>query len=316
MTIPQLTPELIGFFLVLGLHMCAVLTGLGAFPAAWTSEVLAGARKKIFLKKLAQQISMLGVMFLWYMIIAVGGSFAVFHYQYPELLKPWLANPLIGVPAVSALLWTLLFGMVYALTWKSSKKNAGRHKTLGFLAALGLPLILGLSLAVKLGPIWDLPAGVNPKALAQTLLAGAMHPFYPTMLAGTILLALACASGFGLVWLIIRRKRDDFGRDYYNFVIRHTAKWAAVTVLATLAVQTWQCYQMLPQVIKTPAFPMLSYIAGTGGIAAFIASLLWTVVNRSSTPLRFKPMIIIAAILLVTTVTAFSVINASVFIKL
>lgn len=314
MTLPEPAPATAAVFALLSVHLCAVLIGLGAFPLAWLGEFLAGAKKNVFYKKLAQQLSGLGVLFLCYTLFSVGGSVAFLHVRYPEYVRPWLDAPWLAVPALAGLGWLTVFGLAYAFTWRGSKKNPGLHKTLGLLAALGAPLVLGGSLALKLvaaGSGLDAPA--TPQMLATLLEAGLRSPFFGPLFTGSVLQALTCAAGFGLVYLLTRRNRDDFGRDYYNFAVSTAAKWAVGCAVLTAAAHAWTASFILVLAEGSPSLELAQWIGGASFGALICAVLLWATVWRSKAPLRRKPAILLAALLLLLAVGAFAALSAGAF---
>ncbi|MBU1002893.1 MAG: hypothetical protein KKE73_10255 [Proteobacteria bacterium] len=315
MNIPQPTPELLGVFLILALHLCAVYTGLGAFPLAWLSETLSATSKKVFLKKLGQQLSALGILFLAYTLVSVGGSFAVMQATYPELIRPWLDQPLLIVPMLTALGWFVLFGLLYAFTWRAAKNQPGLHRALGLLATLGVPAVLGMSLCMKLALYTELPQIAPTMELGPMLSAGLGHPLFAPLVLSSLLLALCCGSGFGLVYLLTRRKRDDFGRDYYTFAARFAANIAALCTVSALASQAWIAALMLPTLLAEAGPSLLGWLTAGGAGCALAASITWAMIARSENPLRHKPAILLAALLLFLTVAGFSAVNASVFIS-
>ena len=92
---------------------------------------------------------------------------------------------------------------------------------------------------------------------------------------------LAAAGCLGLIWLLLRRNIDDYGRDYYGFAAKWCARWAAVGGWAAAAVGV--------------LLGIASDSTGTGavGMGFFLvpllaASIVWTTVSASSMPMRHK----------------------------
>lgn len=309
MTLPEFTPALAAVFLVLALHLCAVYVGLGAFALAWWSEALGATRRMGFLKKLAGQLSALGVLFLCYTLVAVVGGVAVLWLRFPDALWPWTAVPELAAPPALALGCAALFALAYSLSWSSAREHPGRHRVLGLLAALGGPLVLAVSLAMKLAPLnpWYVAAGAH-----VVLLRGIFVPAFWPLLAASTLLMLTCAAGFGLVYLLLRRNRDDFGRDYYAFVLGRLAGWALLLGLATTGTQAWACAQVpgaWPPGVTGPGL-----LAAAGLAALGLACALWAVVWRAGAPLRMKPAVWLAAVALVAATAAFAALQATLFL--
>ncbi|WP_461211231.1 hypothetical protein [Desulfocurvus sp. DL9XJH121] len=313
MFIPQPDPGLLGVFVLLALHLCAVYTALGAFPLTVVCELFSRSGGKVFHKKLAQQFSALGVLFLVYMLFAVGGSMAFLYFQYPDLIHPWLDAPMAAAPLAGAVAWLTVLGLAYALGWGWAKSSPGGHVFLGLLAALGTPALLALSLAVKLIVLSGRADMLATGGLGALLAAGAAHPLFAPLALSCLLLTLACAGGFGLVFLILRRGRDDFGRDYYAFAARFTARWAALSMACALAAQAW-VFALTPEMLYTGTeltFP--GWLATTGNGCGLVAILAWVAVARSSRPLRSKPAMFLAALLLICAVGALSAVDTVLF---
>ncbi len=111
-------------------------------------------------------------------------------------------------------------------------------------------------------------------------------------------LAFAMAGGLACLWLLLRRTKDDFGRDYYAQMLPWCASWARngwlvywLLLMVTTAVQ-WmnlmqeENYLSSPAFIQSVAFLLLWLIPG----------ILWTIVMRSEFPLRHKATLLLAFI--------------------
>ncbi len=117
-------------------------------------------------------------------------------------------------------------------------------------------------------------------------------------------LAFALAGGLACIWLLLRRHRDDFGRDYYAQMLPWCASWARngwllywLILMATTAIQ-WmnlvqqENYLSSPDFIHSCLFLLLWSIPG----------ILWTLVMRSEHPLRHKPTLILAFVFAMMTI--------------
>lgn len=316
MTLPQPTPAMAAVFPLLALHLCAVLTGLGAFAFAWLCEFLAGVGRQGFLKKLAQQMSALGVLFTFYILVATGGAMAVMAVQFPEFVQPWLDAPLLMAVPGAAIGWLLLTGLLYVSTWRGSKNRPGLHRSLGFLAALGLPLVLAGSLAVKFTTLAGGPLPTDASMLQTALAAGMLSPYFWPLLTVSFFQALTCAAGFGLAWLLVRRRRDDFGRDYYAFALPQAAQWAVVFAALAAAAQAWTWHAMPQAATEGPGAQLLIWLGYAGFGALLLAAALWLAVRLSKAPLRMKPAVWLAALALVAAMGIFTALNTAAFFPL
>jgi len=311
----EFSPQLCAVFVVLALHLCAVYTGLGAFPLALANEIRSASKSMVFLKKLAQQLSALGLMFLAYTLVAVAGSYAVVATQAPDLLRPWREEPSTLAAVVGVAVAYVLLALIYAFTWRSAGKSP-LHRLLGLVTSAGIVALLSLSLCLKLAMYTELPETGPAMALGEALASGMGHAQFAPLLLNTILTCLACAAGFGLLFLLSRRKRDDFGRDYYGFAVRTLAGSAIVAALGTVASEAWVAEGMLPALLAAGQPTLLGWLALGGGAAGLIAALLWFMVLRAEAPLRSKPAMLLAGLMLLVTVGAFGAVNASIFLAL
>ncbi|GAB6177984.1 hypothetical protein JCM16814_28750 [Desulfobaculum senezii] len=299
MTFADFNPRLLGGHALLAIHFAVVLTGLGAFPLAVVSEYIAGAKKKVFLKKFAQQVSLMGVLFVFAALLSVFGSIAYLHYTGAQDIRPWLTTLR---PITSANFGSLgvmaLFATIYAFTWKGSRKVPGLHKLWGVLASLGALATLACPLSTQLMSMANRPLPGTAQELSTFLLSGMGSLFFAPLFLLTLTLAVAFAAAFGLVWMILRRGRDDWGRDYYSYASRYCAGWAAAASVAAAACTGWLFYTIQPTVAAASLGEMTRYFTMGGAGLAVLASLLWAVVLKAATPMRHKPTMVIAALCL------------------
>ncbi len=117
-------------------------------------------------------------------------------------------------------------------------------------------------------------------------------------------LSFALAAGLACVWLILRRNKDDFGRDYYAQMLPWCATWARNTwlvfwliLLGTTAL-SWmhmlqeENYLSNPEFLRSVAFVLLWLIPG----------ILWAIAIRSAHPLRHKATLILAFIFAICSI--------------
>ncbi len=111
-------------------------------------------------------------------------------------------------------------------------------------------------------------------------------------------LSFSFAAGFSAVWLLIRRNRDDFGRDYYAQMLPWCAAWARnawlvfwiilliITGLQWVNLLTQENYLTNPEFLRSMGFLIMWLIPG----------ILWAMVVKSAYPLRHKATLILAFI--------------------
>lgn len=218
------------------------------------------------------------------------------------LASPALCCLLIGG---GGLLVVALGGLVLTRLWRASPRPGG----LAVLALLSL-----IAPGSAFGLVAQMSGALRSEPLP--LLAGLL----------VLVLGLACGGGLGLVWLLVRRKADDFGRDYYAFAARRLALRAAVPAWALLPLLAGWLHLVgvllgpRPDVsaLLTRAFgvatdwgtalatlldpvpahvPLLAAYPALNGLTAvvggclalvFVTALCWTVTARSAVPMRNK----------------------------
>ncbi|GAU09736.1 hypothetical protein [Desulfoplanes formicivorans] len=252
---------------------------------ALVCEMAGRMTKRIFLDKLAQQMARLGVLIhtgIWLGCVAGG---AVLWHTHPESLA--LTNPLARF-----LLSTLGLGLVgtglliaYFTTWKQLKKDKKP-----------IHIIMGLVGFVLIKPLFWVPALMVRNLFVTT--SGQILPaippahslFWPIGVQWAFM-AITLTAVLGSLYLLIRRYRDDFGRDYYKFALPVCAKWALFPVVADLATCAWIAALVAPA-IQTPDMTSLWAALALRELSLIVCIIIWVVIMKTATPLRFKGMIL------------------------
>ena len=106
---------------------------------------------------------------------------------------------------------------------------------------------------------------------------------------------------FGACWLALRRKKEDFGRDYYNVMLPWCTSWAqnswAILLLLLIVSNGLAIWQEIEQGIfnEQQAIYKASYL-----LLWIIPELLWILTNKSRMPLRNRWLLYIALPLAMT----------------
>lgn len=267
------------------------LLGLGAFGSpivAVLGELAAKTKKRIFYDKFGQQTGAMGRILLLLLILIWGAAGAIIYYRFPQMIQR-ITNPdTILVQAAIATAVFLVAGLIHFLTWKAMRSAKGLHMAIGAVAAIAAVTSLALAVPAKLL--------LNRPEEAGASLFG--HPMALPLATMYALFAVAAASGLACVYLVFRRNRDDFGRDYYNFSLPLAARWAVIPMLGFLICQGW-LFAVLPEAFKTMTMgtPLCWVWLGVA-ILAVICIVLWISVARSKTPLRLKGLCFLALALL------------------
>jgi len=112
------------------------------------------------------------------------------------------------------------------------------------------------------------------------------------------LISITSAAALSCSYLVLRRNRDDFGRDYYNFGLRLAARWAFIPMLGFLACQGW-LYAVLPEAFRTMTLETpLGYVWLAAVAVGVLCLVPWLLIARSEAPLRLKGLGFLALVLM------------------
>ncbi len=280
------------------LVLLAWLSALGSPVLSFTAEILADARAMVFHRKFAQQVSKAGLLWLPAALLLTGLTAALWPSEASALATLLLARPELSAPPAATLLLFAVFSTLHAATWARLKASRGLHKLLGLLAAAsGLAsawLLLSLSRLLLAGLGSETAV---PFAIQDHVLIPAASPFWP-LLGLALTMALVCAGGLGLAYALMRRNRDDWGRDYYGFALRFGAAWTLLLLVTTAGFLGWLAAGHVLKGALLPADPVLRAAAVTTGAALLLALAGNLIVWRSTAPLRQKPIILASCLLL------------------
>ena len=184
-------------------------------------EIIALRRKRSAYNKCARQLACLSMLLGWLMLL--GG-------------RLWLIMALDGFDSYSIIVllseatW-MMFGFAaivsccYFMLWKFLANYPVLHIVLGAIAFLqGLMTCVGVMAVTRLYNALSLPEASS--ITIPQLFTPQFGQAYLSALCYTLPLIFALAGGFGAVWLLLRRKADDFGRDYYNTMVPWCTRWA------------------------------------------------------------------------------------------
>jgi len=251
----------------------------GAPAVSLVSELIGMLSGKPFPARCARQMSRLAVFghgLFWTAVLVCGAMLlptpfwqSEFAQTHRLLLIFTAALPFFGTLALVA----------YDLSWKGARDRKAIHFLLGCVS--NLPIKCGYWGAVLLALLFfrgvdlDNPAFIPP-------LRSALWPFFGLWLP----LSLCMAAAAGLCYLLMRRDKDDWGRDYYRYAAPFLAKWHVVTGLVTLAFMAWIYFSLkgvfnltLPQILYPGAAAAACLAMGVG------LSLLLSLADN---PMRLK----------------------------
>lgn len=279
--VPQWAFALLPFLLLLA----ALFWGAPAISLV--SELIGLASGKPFPARTARQMSRLGVRghaLFWILVLAgwaltMGRPFwqSDFALANQLLLSVTLALPFFGSLALVA----------YDLGWKTAKERRTVHVLLGCLSNVAVKcgywgLVL-LALLFFRGLTLDDPSFLPARGSSLWPLAALWLP-----------MALTLTASGGLVYLLLRRNADDWGRDYYRFAPPFLCGWHMAMGLVTLAVTAWM-YASLKGVFNLH-LPQIFYAAAAAAACLVLAMALSAMVRVSENPMRLKGSMLVIAL--------------------
>lgn len=296
--------ELLATAATMSLPALLDLIGIAAFGAVMVAalcEWTARANKRVFLDKYAQQSAAMALVFAILMFLGGGPALFMLKGRFPELLQ-WFGNPTSPlVHTMGACALTVVLLAIWSPTWKKLRKRKGLHATIGlFAAATALAtMVVGTAAAALVLPA--LKTGALPEWPARL-------PMHIWALVGQYgFTAVAAGAGFSLMYLVLRRNKDDFGRDYYRFGLNTAAKWALIPMIVQFGFQGW-FFSMLDEPTRQAVLNgPLGVLWLTAAGCALLCIALWVAVARSETPIRLKWIAFLGALLLWVMHTANSV---------
>ncbi len=277
--------------------MCLSASWGGVF-IAWVNELSARRKKNIFRDKYAQQITRLSLYSILLGSIIVAGMLPLTIRVVQQLDRliwqfSWKASLYPGI--------FLLFGffllLFYFFLWKKLRKKKAFHLSIGFLSMISIWIGGYWLFNLKMGLIFgSYPEHIPGSEVWKISWLPVKEIEWWIFLGHLLLLAIGSSGLLGLIFLLLRRKKDDFGRDYYRYAIPLSAKWSLPFSL-----------QVIPMILLlflcfTPvqgSIVELTLIIST--IISILCFLLpvWLLVNvfRNEAPLRLKGTIILSIIL-------------------
>lgn len=278
------------------LALLAWLSALGSPVLSALAEILADVRSKVFYHKFAQQLSKAGLIWLLAALLLTGLAVALRNAEASMLLSLLNEQPILLLPLVIALALLASFAVLHATTWRRLKESRDLHKLLGLLAAFSSLALIWFAFSLcRLMAILDQTAPAI--RIQDHFLIPATAPFW-LLLGLVVMLALACAGGLGLAYTVIRRNKDDWGRDYYGFALRLGAGWTLLSLGLLAGFLGWLASVHLQALLALAADPILRAGVIITALALLMAMLAYLFVWRSTTPLRHKPVIGLAVLFL------------------
>ncbi|EFL50228.1 conserved hypothetical protein [Solidesulfovibrio fructosivorans JJ]] len=273
--------------LLLAMHLGLALAA-ASVPAITSLTGLHKAKRlKIFINKFGQQSSTFALLGGLWVFVVLCAALAALWFLLPEK-APYVCGIPLPLAAVAGpvILGAAAF-LAYRGLWQRLKNQKVLHAVIGLAATVLLWIAFYTGLATLRPLSLALPAPTGPEFLLPP--AGSL---FWRLLALGITLSISLAGIFTGAWLVWRRDKDDFGRDYYNFTLRLTARIGFLGQIAVLAAMGWLLAGFLPLVGELSR--RLTIAVALYGTGTLLTLLCLGVVMPQENALRHKLMLVAA----------------------
>jgi hypothetical protein len=278
---------------------------LGSPIIATISELTAKAKGRVFFDKYGQQTASMGLILLLLLILVYGAATGVAVFKFPQFFLKRLPPPIPILYAFIAFGVFVILGVPYFLSWKKMRNLKSIHIALGLGASIAAIACVAIAVPAKLTIGLSCGTSKIQEGYAYTAMATPLATMYAVLM-------ISAAAALSCAYLVIRRNKDDFGRDYYSFSLKLAARWAALPMLGFLACQGW-LFAVLPENIKLIMFGTpLGIIWATAAALGAICIAIWLLIARSTSPLQLKGLTFLA----VGLIWIMHTMNATLFINL
>lgn len=271
-------------FALLPLFLLLAALFWGAPPISLVSELFGLITGKPFPARCGRQMSRLAVLGhgIFWLFVLSGAAFLIDHALWQSEFVT--TNSLMLVLGAALPFFGTLCLIAYDLTWKGARENKTVHFLLGCLA--NVPIKYGYWFLVVLA----LLAFRNIPLESPLFVPVLRSPLWSFFCLWPVL-SLGLAASLGMCYLVLRRNKDDWGRDYYRFAAPFLAKWHLLAAVATLAVMAWLFFSL--KGIFNLYLPQIWYAALASAVSLALASVCSAAVIMAENPMRLKGLMIL-----------------------
>ncbi len=276
-------------FLAIIVPLATLLAYTGLFFISALARIIGVSRKRSSYEKCSHQLAFLALCLGW---ILLCGARIWLYLSGENLPENSIAS---YMTEMSWLLFSMgvLLGTIYYFLWKILKNMPVLHVTLGMLASIqNCVALAAIIFTIRISNIvfpyeqfYKLPS-LFPKDWESSIITIASY---------TLPLVFGLAASYGLCWIALRRKSDDFGRDYYNTMLRWCAAWAKnswiifiILLLTGTGLKIWDNYITDSLNIYNLILD-ISYI-----LVSAITAIFWIIIQKSALPVRHIWLIYLA----------------------
>lgn len=266
------------------------LLGMGALGSpiiAVLGELAAKTKNRVFYDKYGQQTASMGLILLLLLLTINGAAIGVALVKFPQFFQKLMTPSQPILNAFIAFGVSLTLSLIYFLGWKKMRNAKGIHIIIGMGAAIASVACVAIIVPAKLMIGLTIDAANTQATATYTVMAAPLATMYA-------ILIISAAAALSCAYLVIRRNKDDFGRDYYSFSLGLAARWAALPMIGFLACQGW-LFAVLPENIKIMTLDTPLGIIWAAAVAlGTICVGIWIMIARSTTPLQLKGLTFLA----------------------
>ena len=210
--------------------------------------------------------------------------------------------------------FAVIASSIHFAVWKPLANHKIGHAFLAYFSGInGLFALFALMGAIRLMAAAELP---NAAQLSLNDIYNFSQVPSPQIagLALILPLGLAVPPLAAICWIFVRRQKEDYGRDYYNALVKWCASWGLVfwpLVTLVLAGTAWMDIRPLLGA-ATPVAPMALVEPTVRVLLPLVICLVLWLTKRAELPMRMKPYLIVCFFLalgashyLYTCVTSF-----------
>ncbi|SDN67375.1 hypothetical protein SAMN04488516_104104 [Desulfonauticus submarinus] len=262
-------------FGILGLVLWLILIPLGCFSLSCIIEIFYLIYKKSVLDKLSNQLARLGFIFLSAITLSIAIICLVPGFQDTAFKSFFIFKQTFLICIATA----FLLSVAYIFSWKALKNLKILHILLGFSSLASYKIFLSGIFLI----LFNL-------ALPQPKLLPPLHSLFYPILGQLFILSFVFAISVAWPYLILRRNKDDFGRDYYRFAIKHLSKWNLIMLGASFIPCTIIFLMLKEKFLFSPLLGPASMIILGMGLLAILSVILL----KQNQPLRYKAWFFLA----------------------
>ncbi|MBF0480842.1 MAG: hypothetical protein HQK81_11835 [Desulfovibrionaceae bacterium] len=292
----------------------ALFLALAAIPLVAAATGLSQAKRtKIFRNKFGQQAASLALILLPLSLLGAAAAWCV---PKPAALPPTvlasescLFSPFLWLPAGIACLAAALLA-IYRATWRGLKDRKTLHAAIGFCSSLAFFAAVALAAG-------GFQTARTARPPAEAVIGAADMIFFipPLEVFELILTGISLAGALCFLYLLTRRKADDFGRDYYIYTASLCLRWAAFPVPVLAGLEIWRCSGNFALIQSTETLSPLAWLWPAAPACGLLAAAVWFAVSRSLTPLRYKELACGAIVLMYLAVCCAVTANALLLVQ-